>query len=491
MEALLYLIIGITIGLVIGYIACSLMSRGKTAIMQAKAEALNDENQRLREDFEHQKAEIRHQYEGQMSELKTYFDTQREHNQRLYEKDIDTLKAHQKQQMADLESTHSRLNAAQEQRHKETVEALQNRFEETVAKMTARMQHATEDMLKQRQQEFANSSQSHIGQIVDPLRQTISDMKRALDESRQQQTAMSSQMRTNIEQMMHCSEEARKSTDELARVFRHGVKVQGVWGETVLDELLQAQGLTPGIHYDLQATIRDEDGKALQTADGSMLRPDVILHIDTERELIIDAKVSLAAYMDFVNAEDEDTRQHALKAHVESIRNQVRLLSAKDYSAYIKKGKVRMDYVIMFMPHSGALWTALNVQPDLWRKAMEKNVFIADEQTLFAALRIIQLTWAQIQQAQNQEKLFAHANEIVERVGMFYNRYQTLGKALGQAKKAYESANLKLLPQGQSILRSANELVRLGARQSARYPLPAESEERLIEAEATEEEDSQ
>lgn len=454
METLLYLIIGVAIGFIVGYLAASSILRSRVATLDAQLQALRADNQRLIEDTERQKSDLRQQYEAQNAEIKA------QHQQQLEAQAV----------------SHRALDAEQERRHVEATAALQQRFDETIEKITAQMQHATADMLKQRQEEFASASRTNIGQIVDPLRQTIGEMKQALDASRQQQTAMSTQMRTNIEQMMHCSEEARKSTDELARVFRHGVKVQGVWGETVLDELLQAQGLTPGIHYDVQATIRDDDGKALQTADGAMLRPDVILHIDRERELIIDAKVSLAAYMDFVNAEDEETRQRALKAHVESIRNQVRLLSAKDYSAYINKGKVRMDYVIMFMPHSGALWTALNVQPDLWRKAMEKNVFIADEQTLFAALRIIQLTWAQIQQAQNQEKLYARANEIVERVGMFYSRYQALGKALDQATRSYEAANLKLQPQGQSILRSAHELVKLGARQSTKHPLPAEEE---------------
>lgn len=454
METLLYLIIGVAIGFIVGYLAASSILRSRVATLDAQLQALRADNQRLREDTERQKSDLRQQYEAQNAEIKA------QHQQQLEAQAV----------------SHRALDAEQERRHVEATAALQQRFDETIEKITAQMQHATADMLKQRQEEFASASRTNIGQIVDPLRQTIGEMKQALDASRQQQTAMSTQMRTNIEQMMHCSEEARKSTDELARVFRHGVKVQGVWGETVLDELLQAQGLTPGIHYDVQATIRDDDGKALQTADGAMLRPDVILHIDRERELIIDAKVSLAAYMDFVNAEDEETRQRALKAHVESIRNQVRLLSAKDYSAYINKGKVRMDYVIMFMPHSGALWTALNVQPDLWRKAMEKNVFIADEQTLFAALRIIQLTWAQIQQAQNQEKLYARANEIVERVGMFYSRYQALGKALDQATRSYEAANLKLQPQGQSILRSAHELIKLGARQSTKHPLPAEEE---------------
>ena len=132
-----------------------------------------------------------------------------------------------------------------------------------------------------------------------------------------------------------------------------------------------------------------------------------------------------------------------------------------------------MDYVIMFVPHSGALWTALNAQPDLWRRAMEKNVFIADEQTLFAALRIVSLTWTQISQAQNHERVYELANEMLDRVGQFIKKYHAIGKALESASKAYEDAGKKLSPNGQSIIQTCAKLQKLGARQNSRNPIPS------------------
>ena len=258
----------------------------------------------------------------------------------------------------------------------------------------------------------------------------------------------------------------------MTRVFKHGTKVQGDWGETVLDELLEAQGLTRGVHYDVQSVIRDGSGQVIKSEEGSLMRPDVILHLDLRREVIIDSKVSLTAFIDYVNAETEDERQQYLKAHIESIQKHVKELSVKDYSSYIQPPKVKMDYVIMFVPHTGALWTVLNAQPDLWRKAMDKNVFIADEQTLFAALRIINLTWTQITQVQNHEKVYALANEMLDRVGQFMKKYQALGKALDNAKSAYEDGEKKLQPSGQSILQTCGKLLKLGAKQSDRNPLP-------------------
>ena len=362
--------------------------------------------------------------------------------------------------------------AGQERRHAEAMEAQQVRFEEMMAKVSAQVKSATDDMLKQRQKEFAEASHTNLGQIVNPLRETIDKMKQAMSENTLKQTSMSSEMKANIEHMMRQSAAAQKSAEELTRVFKHGTKVQGDWGETVLDELLEAQGLTRGIHYDVQSVIRDGNGEVVKSEEGGLMRPDVILHLDQRREVIIDSKVSLTAFIDYVNAETEDQRQQYLKAHIESLQKHVKELSVKDYSSYIRPPKVKMDYVIMFVPHTGALWTALNAQPDLWRKAMDKNVFIADEQTLFAALRIINLTWTQITQVQNHEKVYALANEMLDRVGQFMKKYQALGKALDNAKSAYEDGEKKLQPSGQSILQTCNKLVKLGAKQSDRNPLP-------------------
>ena len=356
--------------------------------------------------------------------------------------------------------------------HREALQTQQRQFEETMAKVSAQMKVATDEMLKQRQKEFADASNQNLGQIVNPLRETIDQMKQVMAENTEKQTKMGGEMKANIENMMRQSEAAMKSADELNRTFRLGNRVQGDWGETILDELLESQGLKRGIHYDTQTYIRDAAGNIIHTESGSTMRPDVILHLDQRREVIIDSKVSLTAFMDYANATTEEERKRLLKAHIDSLKSHVRELSTKDYSAYIKPPKARMDYVIMFVPHSAALWTALNAQPDLWRNAMSQNVFIADEQTLFAALRIINLTWTQIAQAQNHEKVYALANEMLERVGQFMKKYDAIGQALKRATQAYEEGGNKLAPSGQSILTTCVKLQKLGAKQSDKNPIP-------------------
>ena len=361
---------------------------------------------------------------------------------------------------------------ARQKAYDDMLAAQQSKFDETIAKVTAQMKSATEDMLKRRQEEFAASSNTSLGQIVNPLKETIDKMKEVMKENTIKQTSISSEIKTQAENMMRQSAAAKESADELTRVFRHAGRVQGEWGEIILDELLESQGLTKGVHYELQSTIRDAEGDVVHNENDRRMRPDVILHLDQKRDVIIDSKVSLTAFMDYVNADNEADRQKYLKAHVESIQKHVKDLVKKDYSSYVMPPKVKMDYVIMFVPNTGALWTAMKAQPDLWRKAMEKNVYIADEQTLFAALRIINLTWTQIAQAQNHEMVYELANEMMDRVGQFMDRYKAIGKALDSAGKAYEAAGKKLEPSGQSIIQTCAKLQKLGAKQSSKNPIP-------------------
>ena len=446
METIIAIIIGTAAGIFIGFL-----------IARSKSKELQNTIDKLQWQLESEKTNAR-QFSANLEKML-------ESTKESCERRVAEVKQDAEKQTAETLS-------AQEKRHAQALKAQQELFEETMARVTAQVKNATEEMLKQRQKEFAESSNSNLEQIVNPLRQTIEKMKQTMSDSTLKQTEMNSEMRVNLENMMRHSQAAKQSADELARVFKHKSKVQGDWGERVLDELLESQGLTQGIHYELQATIRDASGNVVRTDTGSNMRPDVIMHIDNNREIIIDSKVSLTAFWDYINAESDDERQKHLKTHIDSIQKHVKELSKKDYSSYIKAPKVRMDYVIMFVPHTGALWTALNAQPDLWRKAMEMNVFIADEQTLFAALRMVNLTWAHIAQAENHEKVYELANELLDRVGKFMKNYESIGKAIENAQKAYEEGEKKLTPGGHSIIQTCAKLEKLGAKQSKSNPIP-------------------
>ena len=430
----------------------------------AKAEAqqqLEAAKKEASEQLEATKKEASEQLAKTKAEAQQQLETTKKEASDLLAKTKAEAEAQQQKALAEKDAAWNDIMKGQEQR-----------FNETMTRMSEQMKNATADMLKDRQKEFADSSNQQLGQIVNPLRETIDKMKQTMADTTLKQTEMSSVLKDNIERSMQQAMAAKKSAEELANALKHGSKVQGDWGEAVLDELLTSQGLVRGIHYDTQAVIRDAQGNTVHTDDGATLRPDVILHLDQRREVIIDSKVSLTAFLDYANADNEADRQRFLKTHIDSLQKHVKELSTKDYSAYVQPPKVRMDYVIMFVPHTGDLWTALNAQPDLWRKAMEQNVFIADEQTLFAALRIISLTWTQIRQAENHEQVYRLANEMLDRVGQFMKKYTAIGKALKTATTAYDDAERKLQPSGQSILQTCAKLQKLGAKQSDKNPLP-------------------
>ena len=365
-------------------------------------------------------------------------------------------------EIARLESDLSHLRAEKEEagkRNEQNVKFLQERFDETIAKISAQVKSDTGEMLKARQKEFSESSNLSIGQLLNPLKENIAELRKTMEQGGKESAERQGEMRAQIENLMKQSDATRKSADELAAALKHGSKVQGDWGETILDELLASQGLTKGIHYDTQEVV------------GDRLRPDVILHLDERREVIIDSKVSLTAYIDYVNAEDEISRSAALKAHVDSIKKHIKELSVKDYCSYIKSPKTSAGYVIMFVPNVGALWTALNAEPDLWRNAADMNVYMADEQSLYGALKIVNLTWTQVAQTQNHEKVYELANEMIDRVGQFAEHYENVGRALDKVKAEYELGKRKLEPQGQSIINTSKKLIKLGAKDSDRHSL--------------------
>ena len=275
-------------------------------------------------------------------------------------------------------------------------------------------------------------------------------------------------MHTEIENLMKQTALSTKSTEELTRALTHDPKYQGNWGERECEELLRHEGLRRGIEYETQVNIKytDNQGKLRD------FRPDFILHLDSKRDVIIDAKVSLTAFKDYCNAQTDEERRECLKRHVQSVQDHVRELAEKDYAAYLKAGKT-MSFVIMFVPITGALWTALQEQPDLWRRAMDKGVYIADEQTLFAALSIVKMTWTTYTQLERYQEVFKQAEVLVDRVGEFYERFKKVGTALDKAKESYNSCSDKLEDHGQSIIVAARNMNRLGVRMSGKHPLPA------------------
>ena len=420
-----------------------------TKTLQEQVESLNarlEENQK----------EYRSQSESALNDFHMRLENQKSE----YEKSIADCKERHDVEVTEIKRNYKSLIEEQERRHSSIIEAMEKQFETSIRSLREQVENSTNAMLKQRQEEFTTTSIQNIDGIVKPLKETIDKMKEEMARNSTVQTNMSAEIRTNMEHMIRQSVEAQKSAEELTRAFKHESKIQGNWGEVVLSNLLEKQGFTAGKDFEVQVTLKNEDGDVLQSEDGKRMIPDVLLHLDENRDVIIDSKVSMTAYIDYANAEDESTRRQKLNEHIVSLKKHVDELSAKRYTRYLTNP--HLDFVIMFVPQSPALWTATAEAPSLWQEAMHKQVFIADEQTLYAALRIIRITWTHIDQERNHKKLYELAQEMINRTGTFLQEFDSIGESLNQALKAFEGGRKKLLPGGKSISTTANQILSLG-----------------------------
>ena len=393
------------------------------------------------------------------------------------------LRAHMRQAKEEARTYAQELLSAKEQAHREALAALeshhqqallseQQRYEEMLAKVSAEMKATTEQMLRQRQSELQESNSLHMQQIVSPLKDTIQRMETALKENRSTQETSTEAIKEKIATLVSTTMKVSDSAERLSNALTSENKTQGNWGEQKIESLLTSIGLERGLEYDAQEYLRDAAGNIIVSDESSRrMQPDIILHLDETRDLIIDSKVSLNAFVDYTNADDDQGRSVALAGHLRSVRNHVKELSKKNYAAYVRSPRQSVDFVMMFVPVDGALQLALSADPTLWREAMNQGVFIVGEQNLYAALRAVQVTWTTIKQNANNKAICDTAEELLNRVGDFMEKFNDLGKRLEKVNEAYESVSKKAT-SGQSVLGSARKLVKLGAKASTVHPLP-------------------
>ena len=379
---------------------------------------------------------------------------------------------HARELSAAKDQAHSDAIHALEQRHQQAIEAEHKRYEQALAIMKEQVQNTTNQMLRERQAELQQANSANMKQIVDPLKETIAKMETALKENKSTQETSTEAIKEKIATLVSTTMKVSDSAERLSNALTAENKTQGNWGEQKIESLLNALGLERGLEYDAQEYLRDANGNIIVSDDTARrMQPDIILHLDETRDLIIDSKVSLNAFIDYTNAEDDSARNIALAAHIKSVKNHIKELAKKNYATYVKAPRQSVDFVMMFVPVDAALQLALTGDATLWRDAMNQGVFIVGEQNLYAALRAVQVTWTAIRQNANNKAICDTAEELLARVGDLLERVMKMGKKLSEVNAAYESV-LDKANRGQSVLGSANKLVKLGAKVSSVHPLP-------------------
>ena len=371
-----------------------------------------------------------------------------------------------------LEAENKTLHAKAESQGRE-LELVRQQMEEELKRHEERFKNMAQQLMETSASKLKESNAESMTGITQPLKDAISDMRKAISDNLKDSAERSASFREQIEAMVRQTQSLGEKTEGLANVLRRDNKVSGNMGEIILGDLLASQGLTEGIHYEVQARLRDELGRPLKNDEtGKEMQPDVILHYPQGQDAIVDSKVSLVAYEKYVNAENPEEKERYLQEHIKSVRQHVNELARKDYSKYIKNGRETVDFVIMFVPFESSLQLALANDPTLWREAFEKKVFVTGEQNLLGILHMIHIAWVQNQQAENQQKVFGLAEQLLDRLGDFVQRYNDLGEKIHKVQEAYDSTNNKLITGRQSVVQKGRELVDLGAKENPNRKIP-------------------
>ena len=345
-------------------------------------------------------------------------------------------------------------------------EELRNKqFETQINALKSELQNTTEKLLQQREDSLVKANDVHLNAVLNPLKNEIEGMKKSMVDNIKTNSENKASLEKAIEDLMKRTQDIGNDANNLAKALKNESKTQGNWGELILENILEKSGLTEGEHYEKQSAIKDSKGNSVSHEEtGSRLIPDIVVHYPDNKDLIIDSKVSLTAFVDYCNAADENEKSIALKRHLISLRNHCKELQKKNYSSYIKSPRVSLDYVVMFVPNESAMQLALYEDGTLWREAFENGVFITSEQNLLALLRMIQLAWAQVKQARNQQEIFEAVNKLLDRVGEFVKRYEDLGKKLETLQGSYDDTKKKLYAGNQSVVKAAEKLIDMGGK---------------------------
>ena len=326
---------------------------------------------------------------------------------------------------------------------------------------------ASEKALREREENLKKAAGEMMTGITGGLAQRIATMTEAFEAQKKQHTEESAALKTKVDEAVrHFAEQSKSlgdTAEHLASALRGDNKMQGNWGEQMLNNIFVQEGLVEGRDYHREVYLRDESGEILRNEDsGKKMRPDYVLHFPDNTDILIDAKMNLDAFVDWYNASDATEKAECAKRNLAAVKAQVASLSGKRYAEYVRDGHKTLNYVIMYVANYGALALARTLEPEIVNEAFRQNVLITTEETIMPFLRVLHTAWVNVDQIRNQEKLIKAAGQIVERVQDYCEANAAVGEALKKAVDAHEKGTRKLQDGGQSIIRAALEVQRLG-----------------------------
>ena len=369
------------------------------------------------------------------------------------------------------------LRESERQMHAQALADVQAAQEKAIEAAKTALALENEKALKAHEDSLKKEAEATMKTITGGLDQNIKAMKDAFEAQKKSHTEESSAIKTQFaETVRHLREQTESignKAESLASALKGKNKMQGIFGETILENILKAEGLRPGHDYDAEFYLRDKAGNILQNEEtGRKMRPDFVLHFPDNTEILIDAKVSLSGLADYFEAETDEQRAEASRRNLESVMNHIRELTGKEYQKYVV-GRKTLDYVIMFIPNYGAYQLAKQEDPDLFTKAFRQNVLLTTEETLIPFLRLIHTAWVQKEQMENIAEIVDAAQNMVDRVALFCEENAKLEASLETTLKNFKKNSARLVDSPQSIVGAARKAIAHGLKEPVGHLLPS------------------
>ncbi|MCM1356599.1 MAG: DNA recombination protein RmuC [Staphylococcus sp.] len=345
-------------------------------------------------------------------------------------------------------------------REAEKMEAFQK---EQNSLLESRFRNLANDILKQNTSDLKAQNEERLLELLNPLKTNIDEFRKTVFDTYNSEARERFSLSERIKELVDLNQSISRQARELSEALRGDSKVQGDWGEMVLESILEKSGLIKGEEYFTQATT-DEAGNTLRNEDGSLLRPDVVVKYPDGRFVVIDSKVSLTAFVDYANAEDPESRDGAAMRHVRSVKKHIDELARKRYQEYV--GDAKLDFVMMFIPNEPAYIAAMRLEPSLWQDAYDRNVLIVSPTHLVSGLKLISQLWSRDRHTKNAITIAEEAGKMLDKFADFTKDMEKIDKAIAGTRKAYDDAMTKLSTGTGNLVRRAKNLQDLGVKSS-------------------------